>query len=250
VRTGKLGGELSDERTAIDDAAAELERLSADRVGRGFVTADGLDDDALRAAVATPSREIEVGSGPGEGHSRVGGRPNLGDNDWPEDDDDEPMGFLCQIALPKGGAVAVFCTVDGHATEDEDNNCSVLLSNEDLAASPTAQPDGVPELAERVITLAEPVLEIARQTIADLGEEDPLLSKRLETLAAATEETGLTKFGGQPWYLQSAISGCPLVFQIAAENFGHEKGGWDDAGLFGVLYVFDPGDPEASWQYD
>lgn len=269
IRSGKLGGELSEKQTSKKSAEAALEhankQIEAKRA-QGFVPAKKLSKDALAAMVTIPSQALSVGKprkrAP-EQHAidRIGGLPSgIAAKDWPQIDD-QPAGFLVQIdtsgILRKHAGVAVFCATNGSATEDEDSNTVVLLKPNKWAKDPLEDaPEGVVLLKVRPLTRAKPKLEIIEQRVQALAEDDPELAAAVERFARGKQvydALPYAKIGGQPQWVQGEEvddDDWDLIAQIDFDGLQLDE--WPDAGLFGVLYVFVSRDEQqavALWQY-
>ena len=128
-------------------ALAKLEVATSER--KGFVRAADLSRDDLVALVGLPSCELVVGKPTRAGSppaSRIGGTPSVPTAKWPKLRK-KPMGFLFQLEtgelLKKHAGIAVFCALDGEATNEPDDNVVVLLDSAALAKT-HEPPDGVP----------------------------------------------------------------------------------------------------------
>ncbi|HVI00148.1 MAG TPA: hypothetical protein VM869_15635 [Enhygromyxa sp.] len=269
IRSGKLGGELAEKRTSKKSAAAALEHANkqiAAKREQGFVAANKLDREALAAMVAIESQALSIGKPRKRAldeHAidRIGGLPSgISSKDWPQIDG-EPAGFLVQIAtgelLRKHAGVAVFCTTDGTATEDEDNNAVVLIKPGKWVKDPIDEaPDGVEVLHVRPLTRAKPKLEIVESRVQALAEQDPELAAAVERFGRGKQvhaELPYSKIGGQPHWVQGGGEVDDEWLLVAQLDFdGVRLDEWEDAGLFGVLYILVSRDEQqatALWQY-
>jgi hypothetical protein len=257
LRAGKLSDELDEAHIDAPDPAQALGELEQARRRDGYVVANELSADALLRALSRPAFELTLeaaGEGGALPESRIGGLPSgIDAASWPRDDDGEPLGFLFQVRTPDEihrGGVAVFCPRDGSATEGDDT-AAVLLSPEALASGPSAAPEGVPLLPVIELKLGERRESIAEHKVHACGQLDGALGEAAEKLAASQGEiSGHSFVGGVPVWLQGAVTELPLVVQL---DFDHislgEVKGWEEAGLFGVVYVFALGDGAAAiWQ--
>lgn len=225
-----------------------------------------LSMEALAALVGVESRAITVGKKPAKplaDHAidRLGGLPSgVSAKDWPKKRK-KPMGFLLQLAtdgvLSKHAGIAVFCTTDGTATEDDGENAVLLLSKKARAKAPLAAPPGdVPVLGPRPIRLGPPRFELIEAKAQELADGDAEASAAIDRLAASRlvhEDVPYSKLGGEPVFVQGGdiSKRVKLVAQIDFDGLSLE-GAWKDAGLFGVLYVFATADEKkafAMWQY-
>lgn len=269
VRTwGPIGGKLKKKsekkKTAEAASAAAIEQIAKKR-DEGWVDASKLKLRALGSLAAVESREIEVGKALKRAPSnlaisRIGGLPSgVSAKRWPSRGD-EPMGFLFQIdtkgVLKKHAGAAVFCTTDGHATEDESNTAVVLLTPAKWNAAPAKAPRGVTPLAVRKLKLGTPKLEVLEERVQSLAAEDPELGSRVDELQASSkvhESVPWSKVGGPPAWVQDGELGDDwiLVAQLDFDGISLRKE-WEDAGLFGVIYVVvrkNEKDAVAFWQY-
>ena len=253
VHTGPISGEPEISEHPLAEAG-ELEATARDE---GFAPASSLPIDRLEALVTAPRWSLEIAEEGEAGASRLGGRPSgIGPEDWPAGDDGEPLGFLMQLALPDelgGGGIAIFCATDGTATEDPEYNAAVRLTDEQLAADPGPLPEGVPEMEPRPIQIGDRVLELDESRLRDFSERDPELAGIVDDLAArCASPSGFQKLGGRPSWVQGPDDELAVfVGQLDFDDI-HLEGDWEDAGLFGCLYVFiDPetGETLVSWQY-
>lgn len=239
--------------------AAKVEVSSEPRAG--FVLAEQLDVQALKVMVGVPAEGIRVAKAAKKGaltKSRIGGpAPAVAAKKWPKHGK-TPMGFLLQLEtgalLKKHAGVAVFCSIDGEATTDDDHNAVVLLKAGELVKT-AATPKEVPELPARAITFEPLKVEIDERRALALGEKDPVLVQVLEKFGASKEvqEPLAQKRGGVPQFLQGevALAGWKLVAQLDFDQLDVSKA-WPEAGLAGCVYVFvkdDEKDAFAMWQY-
>jgi predicted DNA-binding WGR domain protein len=268
IRSGKLGGPLEDKRVSKKSAAAAREHAQkqiAAKRGQGFVDAKKLKAPAIAAMVAVESSALTVGKPRKralEDHAidRIGGMPSgISAKDWPELGG-EPAGFLIQIdtteILRKHAAVAVFCSTDGTATEDEDNNAVVLIKPGKWAKAPIEDaPEGVVPLAVRPLSRAKPKLEIVESRVQALAEQDSELAAAVERFGAGKQVHGelpWSKVGGQPHWVQGGELGDDWMLVAQLDFDGLQLDEWPDAGLFGVLYILVSRDEQqavATWQY-
>ena len=120
--------------------------------------------------------------------------------------------------------------------------------------APSKAPEGVEPLAVRKLTLAKPKLEILEERVQALAEHDPEIGTRFDELQAsnkAHESVPWSKVGGPPAWVQDGElnDDWQLVAQLDFDMLSLE---WEDAGLFGVIYVVvrkDEKDAVAFWQY-
>ena len=252
LRVGRLGKALREERL---EAAGAFTELAEARRAEGYVSAGELAPEVLLRALSRPAWELAV-EPVGEGappDCRIGGLPSgIDAAAWPRDDHGEPLGFLFQVRTPDEihqGGVAVFCSRDGSATNG--GVAAVLLSPEALAAGPGTAPEGVPLLPVIELQLGERRDPVAEEQVHACGVLDGALGEMAEALAAAQGSvSGHSFVGGTPAWLQGAVTERPLLVQL---DFDHlslgEAEGWEDAGLFGVIYVFEvDGEAAAIWQ--
>jgi hypothetical protein len=192
--------------------------------------------------------------------SRFGGLPSgVPAAKWPRLKG-KPMGFLFQLlvdpVLSKHAAIAVFCALDGSATEDEDRNAVLLLSEKDLGCEPAAAPAGVPVLEARAIDVDDPLPEIDEDAVRALSERDPAVGAAFDRYQQEekVQESGLgNKLGGAPVFLQGGEvpKGAVFVAQLDVDSLSLRKE-WSEAGLAGCVYVFtDKAEKKAfaTWQY-
>ena len=227
----------------------------------GFVPAAKLPPKALVELVGVESRAVEVGKAPkGKAPaSRLGGEPSgVTAATWPRARR-APMGFLFQIEtgklLKKHAGVAVFCALDGEATNEPDDNAVVLLKAADLKKTCKA-PDGVAPLPMRALAFDAPKIEIDDDRALALAEKDGDLAAAFERLGTSkgVQEHGLAdKLGGIPQFLQEVVTvkGHRFVAQLDFDSISTSKT-WPDAGLMGCVYVFVRDDEKsglAFWQY-
>jgi hypothetical protein len=146
--------------------------------------------------------------------------------------------------------VAVFCVTDGTATEDEDNNAAVRLTPEQMGSPPCPAPEDVPVLSPTALSLGDRRIEVDPQVVEQLGHADAALGERLEEVVAAGGQHGFDKVGGVADPIQHAV-GSPLVVQVDFDTRSLKGNpGWEDAGLFGAVYVVGEGnDLFIEWQY-
>jgi hypothetical protein len=193
----------------------------------------------------------------------------------------KPMGFLFQVpvsSLTKHAGIAVYCAVDGSSGEHEAFNEARLIDTQHLISPPSPSPAGVPALPMFAIELGPKSSEIDRELIQVLGDVDPGLVDRIETLWGTGEdeedeeeeeqdeddddsesERWHGKIGGEPDWVQSPVAyqsrdGRPyrFVLQIDIDDLSDRVKAWKHAGLSGVLYVFVHPDEvcaAAFWQY-
>jgi Domain of unknown function (DUF1963) len=235
--------------------------LLAARKKTGFAAANELPREALIAMVGVESEAIDLGKA-GKGaapKSRVGGTPSLiAGKAWPKKGK-TPMGFLLQLEtgtlLNKHAGVAIFCSLEGEATTEDDDNTVVLLKAGDFAKK-GATPEGVPELPVRPITFEAAKIEIDETRAQPLAEKDALLGAAFEKLQSAKgmQEVHLAqKRGGVPRFLQGEVTlkNWKFIAQLDFDRIDVSKT-WPEAGLAGCLYVFvknDEKDAIAFWQY-
>jgi hypothetical protein len=235
--------------------------LSTAKVTKGYVRASMLSREALVELVGVESREITVGKvAKGKAPaSRLGGEPSgVTPATWPRIKK-RPMGFLFQIAtgklLKKHAGVAVFCALDGEATNEEDDNAVVLLSAADFKKTCTT-PEGVPALPMRALDVAEPRIEIDEERAQAIAAKDVELGaafERLQTMKGMQDHNLADKLGGLPQFLQdeAQIKRHKFVGQLDFDSIDTSKA-WPDAGLMGCVYVFVSDDEKsgfAFWQY-
>ena len=240
-------------------ALAKLEVATSER--NGFVRAADLSRDDLVALVGVRSCELVVGKPTRAGSpsaSRVGGSPSVPTAKWPKLRK-KPMGFLFQLEtgelLKKHAGIAVFCALDGEATNEPEENVVVLLDRAALAKM-HEPPDGVPTLPMRPLRAEAPKIEIDEERAQALGASDPELGAALERLASAKglQATNVhDKLGGLPGFLQGDVpmKGHKLVAQLDFDAIPTAKE-WPDAALSGCVYVFvrdDEKSATAFWQY-
>ncbi len=250
ARTRPLGG-------ATKAAPARLYRVK----GGKSVRAADLPREALVELVGVASREITVGKAIKKGPapaSRLGGSPSVPPAKWPRIRK-KPMGFLFQIEtgdlLNKHAGVAVFCALDGEATNEPDDNAVVLLDRAAFKKSYPA-PDNTPVLAARALVIDAPKIEIDEERAQRLGASDPDLGaafERLQTSKGMQSPSLYDKLGGIPVFLQDVVpmKGHKLVAQLDFDSISTSKE-WPDAGLAGCIYVFVRDDEKngfAFWQY-
>ena len=240
-------------------AIAKLEVATRER--EGFVRAADLSKDDLIALVGAASRELVVGKPTSAGTppaSRIGGAPSVPAPKWPKVRK-KPMGFLFQLEtgdlLKKHAGIAVFCALDGEATNEPEENAVVLLDRAALSKS-HAPPDGVPTLPVRPLRAEAPKIEIDEERAQELGASDPDLGAALERLGSAKGMQGMNvhdKLGGLPRFLQDEVpmKRHKLVAQLDFDQVPTSKE-WPDAGLSGCIYVFVRDDEKSAvafWQY-
>lgn len=252
-----------EKKKSADAARAAAQKHIAKKRDEGFVAASKLKATELALLGAVESRELRVRKAmkraPADlSISRIGGLPSgVTAKQWPSKRD-QPMGFLFQIdtaeILKKHAGVAVFCTTGGHATEDESENAVVLLTAAKWKKAPGKAPKGVEPLRVRKLMLAKPKLEILEERVQALAADDPEIGTRFDELQAskkAHESVPWSKVGGPPAWVQDGALGDDwlLVAQLDFDTLSLE---WEDAGLFGVVYVVvrkDEKDAVAFWQY-
>jgi hypothetical protein len=229
---------------------------------RGFVPANELAPEVLQSVGTRKSSALSVveRKPASSATSRVGGLPSgVTVAKWPKAEGG-PMGFLFQLVtgnhLAKHAGLAVFCALDGSATEGEGQTCVVLLDREDLERPGLAQaPPGVPVLPERAIEVAAPRLEIDEDVVAKLADRDAAIGARFDELQASApfQEGGIgSKLGGTHRFLQNgqAPKGSRFVAQLDVDALDLDE--WPDAGLVGRVYVFAASDEKSAfavWQY-
>lgn len=247
--------------TSVTVAAGDAKKLAAKKK-EGFRPARELPRDALLGLVGVASAAVKVEKPKKSGappKSRLGGAPSLVSGaKWPTVRK-RPLGFLFQIEtgslLKKHAGVAVFCSLDGEATTEEDENAVVLLRSADFAKKGKT-PTGVAELPVRPLTIAPSKIEIDETRAHALGEVDPDFLAAIEALQTSkgiqTDHLA-QKVGGIPTFLQgeSPLKGYTFVAQLDFDSIDVSKT-WPDAGLSGCIYVFvkhDEKDAVAFWQY-
>lgn len=247
--------------TKVVKAADATKALAAKRK-EGFRPARELPRDALLALASRPSAAVKVGKPLKSGappKSRLGGVPSLvAGAAWPKVRK-RPLGFLFQIEtgalLKKHAGVAVFCSLDGEATTEEDENAVVLLRKADFAKKGKT-PDGVPVLPPRPLTIEASKAEIDETLAHALGDVD---ADFLAAIEAVQTSKGIQtdhlaqKVGGVPTFLQGEmeLKGWTFVVQLDFDGIDVSKA-WPSAGLSGCVYVFvkdDEKDALAIWQY-
>lgn len=251
TRTGSIAGSLAERLTTGDDLPS-LARLAEGRKVEGYVTADRLERDAVLRALGRLAFDVTIGKPAKDaGPNRFGGLPSsITAGEWPHDDDGEPLGFLCQLAVPDalgGGGFAVFVKTDGTATEGDDG-CTVVIARSaaELARAPGKAPGGVAVLRARPIELGEPRHELDRARAEQLAQDDPVFGELIDAIAGSDE---FDKVGGFASPIQGPILG-ELMLQLDFDGRKLDGKGWDDAGLAGGLYVLrGRGGFEALWQY-
>lgn len=234
----------------------------------GWLAAGALGPDVLAAIGTRSSCAIKEGKKLGKlplakhAVSRVGGLPSgVSLDDWPKYRG-KPMGFLFQLltgdALAKHAAVAVFCSLDGDAAENEDGagNAVVLLDAKALKRAPAkAPPKGVPVLAARELVVQAPLPEIDEAAVEALAARDPEMGAAFDRFQAkqkVQDANTWSKLGGAPAFVQGddAPKGFQFVAQLDVETTDTDE--WEDAGLMGCVFVFAKGDGKkavAFWQY-
>lgn len=269
TRWGRIGAKPGEKKEKKSDAAAAqalAARQIADKRKKGYVDASALPLDALASLAAVSSRAIRVGKtikGAPKDHAidRIGGLPSgVSERQWPKREG-RPLGFLFQLrtegVLEKHAGVAVFCTTDGTATEDQDQNAVVLLSEKAWSSGPLSKPPGdVPVLAARPLTLEGPRYEVLEERAQELAEGDPLMGAAIDRLQGSGkvyDDVPWSKLGGAPAFVQGGdLSGrVKLVAQLDFDGITLE-GPWKESGLFGVIYIFATQDEKqgfAFWQY-
>lgn len=235
--------------------------LSTAKSTKGYVRASELPQSALVELVGIESRAIDVGkAAKGKAPaSRLGGDPSgVTPATWPRVRK-KPMGFLFQIEtgklLKKHAGVAVFCALDGEATNEPDDNAVVLLKAADFKKACKA-PDGVPALAMRALDVEAPKFEIDEERAQRFAEADADLGaafERLQTMKGMQDHGLCDKLGGLPQFLQEVVSVKRHTFvgQLDFDSISTSKE-WPDAGLMGCVYVFVRDDEKsgfAFWQY-
>jgi hypothetical protein len=229
-------------------------------------TGPKLSLDEIAALTAVSSRPLRVGKrrkGPIDDHAidRIGGLPTgVTKREWPLAQD-TPMGFLLQLdlrdVLERHAGIAVFCTLDGHATEEEDGTVALLLSQKQWSTAPVAKaPGDVPVLGVRPLTRGKARYEVIESKAQRLAEGDPEMGAAIDRLQASSKvhaEPPLSKVGGEPVFLQDDDPGDGLRFvgQLDFDDIALE-GAWEEAGLCGCLYLFvseDEREVHAMWQY-
>jgi hypothetical protein len=223
----------------------------------GFVPAGELPVAALEALGTVPSSALVVVQKKPASHatSRLGGLPSgIDAKTWPKHGK-QLMGFLFQLAtgdrVPGFAGIAVFCTTDGTATEDESQNCAVLLTAKQLATAPLAKPPGdVSVLATKTITVAPALAELDEDAITALGDKDPELAAAFERYQAngnVQDSQLASKLGGAPVWLQGGEGGkADFIAQLDFDKLRIDRT-W---GLAGCIYLFrGKRGVHASWQY-
>ncbi|MEM9068984.1 MAG: WGR domain-containing protein [Myxococcota bacterium] len=267
-RWGRIDGKLSSKRetkASSDAAHAAAAKLIAKKRDAGYVDATKLKLDAIASLATMESSAIKVGKAtkraPADAAtSRIGGLPSgVGAKEWPKKRR-KPMGFLLQVSgegiLKKHGGVAVFCTTDGSATEDESHNAALLITKAKWKKKPIAAPSGVDPLRTRKLTFGKPKLEIVEERVQELAKDDPELGARFDELQGSRkvhDEVPWSKRGGPPAWVQDGELGDDwlLLAQIDFDVISLREE-WEDAGLFGVVYVVVRKDEQkaaAFWQY-
>ena len=206
-----------------------------------------LDPDALASLITQESFALSVGDPVDSlehlSCSRIGGLPSgVSKRAWPKAG--EHLGFLLQIetsnVLKKHSAVAVFCSRDGeHELE------ALLIKPAAWGKDPISEaPGDVPVLRMRPIAHGESRLEVIEARVQALASRDPELSARCDAFAASErvwDEPPHDKQGGPASWVQSPAvdESWTLVAQIDCDHLSFDdEAGWEDAGLFGVLFVF------------
>lgn len=240
-------------------------KLIAKKLRDGYVSADELKLGVIASLGAVPSRPIEVGSVSevplDHANGRIGGLPSgIGRQAWPTHGD-ESLGFLFQIptgeVLAKHAGVAVFCTTDGSATEDQSHNVAVLLTKSKWKeAPPMAAPAGVEVLPVRPLTFGESKLEIVEGHVQRIASDDAELGARFDALQASSEvhrAAPSSKQGGVAGWVQDPAMPDDWILAAQLDFDGIRfRGPWKSAGLFGVVYVFVSPDERqaiAMWQH-
>lgn len=252
VHTGAVGRELSESCHPLAGAAS----IEAAARAEGFGPVADIPREVIEAQVLVPRWSLEFPGSGAVGRSRFGGKPS-GIDEWPVDEDSgEPLGFLLQLELPAelgGGGIAVFCATDDTATEEPDFNRAIRLTAEQLAGPEVDPPDGAPLLDAEPLVIGARELELDESSVAFLCERDPDFAAIIDELAAKSGgDGGFDKVGGRPAWVQSADDELEVfAAQVDFDDITLESEGWQDAGLFGVLYLFFDRDGEtlAYWQY-
>lgn len=260
--TGAIGAKGATKGTASKDPARDANALVAAKRKAGFVLPGQLSREALARLVGIQSRAIDVGKIVRSGaapRSRLGGEPSgVTAATWPKNGR-TPMGFLFQIEtgdlLRKHAGVAVFCALDGEATNEPEENAVVLLKAADFKKScPT--PKGTPSLPVRALAIEPAKLEIDEERAGALAARDPELGAAIEKLGSTKgmqSDNLADKLGGVPLFLQEQVPVKKYVFvaQLDFDSIDTSKQ-WPDAGLMGCVYVFvreDESGAFAFWQY-
>ena len=264
---GKIGdkGETKKETfKSVDDLNAATQKLVAEKKREGYVGAAALSMKALEGVGTQTSSELTTSRKqkeiPNHAVSRVGGLPSgVPLSKWPKSGS-APMGFLFQLKtgslLKKHAGIAVFCTTDGTATEDQRHNHVVLLTAAELAkAPPSSASEHVPVLEPTLITIKEPRPEIHEELVDRLAERDAAMGAAFDRFQekAKVGERASSKIGGAPKWVQDDATpkNCRFVAQLDFDSLDL-RDEWDDAGLNGVIFVFVSDDEKkgiAFWQY-
>jgi hypothetical protein len=231
----------------------------ADKPRAGFVAPKELSIKALVELVGVESRRVVVSSTKGAPRSRLGGEPSgVTGKTWPKAHG-KAMGFLFQIEtgalLQKHAGIAVFCSLEGEATNAADDNAVVLLKAPDFQKT-CPPPDGVLPLPARSLEIAAPKFEIDEDRATSLAQKDPDLGAAFERLHSdkGAQAADLSdKLGGLPAFLQEQLpmKNHKLVAQLDFDSISTSKT-WPDAGLAGCVYVFVRNDEKGGvvfWQY-
>jgi hypothetical protein len=245
-------------KSKVEVWRGDAKQLDAKRKA-GFLPARELPGVALEALGTRSSCALKVaGKKPADrATSRLGGLPSgITEKTWPKLRDGAPLGFFFQLvtdALPGFAGVAVFCALDGSATEEETQNAVIPLRAADLAKAPIAKPpSGVTVLRERAITIASARPEIDEAAVAPLIAKDPDLGAAFESYqgkAKVQDADVASKLGGAPYWLQGdEYAKFRFIAQLDVDNLSLDD--WDEAGLSGCIYIL-ANDKRtfAAWQY-
>ncbi len=213
-----------------------------------------IDTASLMARAGTTSRALvlkKAKKGTPVPTSRFGGVCGIVPSRWPQRGK-TPLSFLLQIAigdlLETHAGVAVFCPVDGTATED-DSCVALLLSADELEAAST----GASMFPLHELAMGKPLWEPIHAEAERLAAKNPEVGAAIEALAEKGQDAECSsKLRGEPVWVQDActIKGARFVAQLDFDrvNLGEVREG---AGLFGVLYLFVKQDESAAvafWQ--
>jgi hypothetical protein len=142
----------------------------------------------------------------------------------------------------------VFCASDGSATEDQDSNTVILLSEEELAGKGRA-PRGAPESSGVIALIAGDEQHIIdKEHLARWLDADPRIVERYEAIERRSD-VSFDRVGGVPSWIQHSEGDTGFVAQLDFDASAMPEG-YDEWGLFGAIYVFvDDGEAYATWQY-
>jgi hypothetical protein len=255
--SGLVGAKGTRKSMAVEAATA----LLAAKRKAGFVRADELSHPTLAELVGVTSQEITFGKAAAgkPPASRLGGLPaGITPASWPRVQR-TPMGFLFQLEtgglLTKHAGVAVFCAVDGDATDEHSRGTVALLLKAADFKKTCPAPEGVAVLPMRPVRLKAEKTEIDDDRAQRLGAREPELAaafERLRSMQGMQRQELATKLGGIPQFLQEVVPMPRFKFICQLDFDCISTPAWPDAGLMGCVYVFVSDDEKtarAFWQY-